>query len=294
MKTKTFIIMALGALALGCATSCMDGDHDTPELTDGQESYGNQNIQPTNVVTIADLRNQYKDVITGSDRDTLAMIAKTTQIEVVVTGNDIGGNFYNQISVADATGGILIDIYQGGLYGFLPIGQKLLIELKGLYIGGYGKQAQIGTPYTNPNNGTTRPSRMSRYEWMQHYKIIDNGALETVTPKEVTDVNALDWDDDNCRLVTLKGVELGGASIGYTYAPSDGTATVQGGCVNRRFAGISPSLIVLRTSTFADFANEPMLSGKVDVTGIATRYRDVWQIMMRDINDVQPATGTLQ
>ena len=56
------------------------------------------------------------------------------------------GNIYNELAIQDKTGAIIISIGQSGLYGFLPIGTEILIDLKDLYIGNYGKQAQIGVP----------------------------------------------------------------------------------------------------------------------------------------------------
>ena len=47
---------------------------------------------------------------------------------------------------------------------------------------------------------------------------------------------------------------------------------------------------MLRTSTYADFANNVMPTGKIDVTGVFTRYRNTWQILLRTLSDVQPAT----
>ena len=53
--------------------------------------------------------------------------------------------------------------------------------------------------------------------------------------------------------------------------------------VNRMIAGTTA--IVVRTSTYADFAGTVMPEGKVDITGIFTRYRDTWQILMRQDGD---------
>jgi hypothetical protein len=76
-------------------------------------------------------------------------ITDDIQLKVVVTANDIQGNMYNEICVQDATGGIFIGISQGGIFGYLPEGTEILIDLKGLCIGNYRRSATIGTPYTN-------------------------------------------------------------------------------------------------------------------------------------------------
>ena len=97
------------------------------------------------------------------------------QIKGVVTANDIEGNIYNQIAVDDGTGAIVINIAQGGLFGQVPIGQEILVDLTGLYIGTYRSQAQIGVPYTATSKSgvkSTYPSRMPRTMWNDHYKAL--------------------------------------------------------------------------------------------------------------------------
>ena len=91
------------------------------------------------------------------------------------------------------------------------------------------------------------------------------------------------------KLMTLRGVELSAADGKATFAPDDGSVTLTANCANRNFKGISSSALVLRTSTFADFAGNVMPTGKVDVTGIFTRFRNTWQILMRSTADIQPA-----
>jgi hypothetical protein len=49
------------------------------------------------------------------------------------------------------------------------------------------------------------------------------------------------------------------------------------------------SNVVVRTSTYADFANVAMPTGKVDITGIASRFNNTWQILMRTEKDIKSA-----
>jgi hypothetical protein len=57
-------------------------------------------------------------------------------------------------------------------------------------------------------------------------------------------------------------------------------------CVNRSLQGISSNQLVVRTSTYADFAKMPLPQGEVDITGIFTRYNNTWQILIRQVSDV--------
>ena len=283
MKTKKYILFALAVL--GLTTSCMKGDWDAPSPEDGMASYGNQDIKATNLKTIAEVKELYANEI---NNNSLAQITQPMQIQGIVTGNDVGGNIYNSLYIQDNTGAIAISIGQGGLYGAFSVGQTVLIELNGLYIGGYGKQPQLGTTYTNPNKegATPQVGRMTRYAWGEHYKLVPSIDGLIVNPFEVKyNLNSLDIAKDCGKLITLKGVELGEADGKAVFAPSDGSVTLTANCANRTIKGVSN--VVLRTSTYADFAKQPLPTGRVDITGVASRYNDTWQFLMRDYKDIK-------
>ncbi len=131
---------------------------------------GNNKLEATNVITISELKEKYATQI---ERGLYKQVDEDIKILGIVTGNDLGGNLYNQICLQDKTGGILVCIGKSGLYGELPVGQQVLIDCKGLYIGGYGKQAELGGVYTNTNKGSQsigkgRPLRMG--EALQDYR----------------------------------------------------------------------------------------------------------------------------
>ncbi len=284
MKQIKYILFAL-ACTLGLS-SCMDGDWSNPVNEETQNTFGNQYITESNLLTIAQLKSKYSSVIDGGSYE---QVSKPTQIKGIVTGNDVEGNIYNEISLQDETGAILVCIAQGGLFGYLPIGQEILIELEGLYVGGYGKMAEIGTLYTSAT-GSTYVSRMSRATWNNHFRILSSN--NPVTPMEVTNVAKLDLEKDAGKLITLRGVQLQDANGTATFAPKDGSVTLTANCANRAFVGISSSKLVLRTSTYSDFANAIMPTGTIDVTGIFTRYNNTWQILLRKESDIQPSSYT--
>ena len=102
-KLKIFMLALTACLLSGC----MDGNWDDPtELN----SRGNKAIVESNVISIAQLKSQYKNYITTDYRDgkSYTKITSDIQIKGVVTGNDIEGNLYNEISLQDETGAIII------------------------------------------------------------------------------------------------------------------------------------------------------------------------------------------
>lgn len=284
MNILKYTRLALVSIILGTVNvSCMDGNWDDP--TGNTYPYGNNNIQETNVITIAELKDKYSFALT--EQTDTACIREDIQIKARVTGNDIGGNIYNQISVDDGTGGILICIAQGGLWGYLPVGQEILVNLKDLYIGTYGNQPQIGTPYTS-NSGYTSPSRMNRTLWQEHFKLLGTADISKVDTLEfdLSKIKDEEYMKENCgRLMIAKGVKLSQANGKRTFAPE---SDVEAGNAVNRFVNNSTKLVV-RTSTYADFAGTVMPEGKVDLIGIFTRYRDTWQILMRQDGDFKKA-----
>lgn len=254
--------------------SCMDGDWDEPDMTN--PPYGNNSLVESTIVTIGELRNRYKtEISNGAHKE----ITEDVQLKVVVTGNDIGGNLYKQISVQDETGALIIGINANSLYPYLPVGQEILVNLKGLHIGSYGQQAQIGTEY---NGGI---GRIDPNEWQEHVRLLGH---------DLSKVDTLDFDgnlDINIHsgyIVKLSNVTINGADGKAVLAPEEGIGAdgFNSNCANRNIKGTVAKNIVVRTSTYSDFANRIVPEGPVDLYGVATRYRNTWQILMRSESDL--------
>ena len=284
MKTRNIIILALTALfTASCHT------WDAPGEDSGLDSYGNPSLKETNVRTIAEVKEMFKTEISTND---LKKVDQSLQIKAIVVGNDEGSNLYKKLCVQDNTGAFAISIDQSGLFGAFSVGQCVLIELKDLYVGSYEKQPQIGKLYFNENKGVDQVGRLTRYEWQRHYKLLSPVEGLSAKPIVTDNMSKLNLERDCGRLVTLVGIRMKDADGVKVFAPSDGSVTLLGGCANREIAGVSSDLAVIRTSTYAKFANMPMPTEKINITGIASRYRDGWQIEPRKLEDIQTYTGT--
>ena len=290
------------ALVMGLGlTSCMDDDWKAP--SGDTPAYGNNTLQEKNVISIAELKEKYgitKDMINDTVR-----IDDGIQIKGVVTGNDAEGNIYNEIALQDETGGILVCIAQGGLCGQMQVGQEVLIDLGGLYIGAYRSQPQIGVPYTSTSASgakSTYPSRIARAEWQTRFKLIGKPDATKLVAKEF-DYESLKGNETELYkyavcLVKATGVGFAKADGKTTYAPkSEGASTGYG--VMRAFKNMTTGKdyttneFGVRTSCYSDFAAEKLPEGKLTVTGILTcyksqtKYKATAQILMRQQSDVQ-------
>ena len=241
MKTKHIFLAIIAALSL---TACIDGDWDTPDMTN--PPYGNNKIaeDASKQVTIADLKDKYANVI---NKSSFKRIEDEAQLKCTVIGNDIGGNIYKQIIVQDATGALVVGINGTGLFPFLSVGQQILIDLKDLCIGGYGEQPQLGDEYNNSIG------RMSTEKWEQHVRILPSHDISQIDTIDFFKVAQADIDRYCGHLVKLENVTIG--DPGYPIAPEykAGTSLTYNGStkgyVHHTLNGQSMNKLLLRTST---------------------------------------------
>lgn len=295
MKTLSYLLVA--ALCFGM-TACMDKDYDEPDFSKGAP-YGNNNIEATNVVTIRQLKEMYSTVMTTDFRDGDSYTEVTTDLQIrgFVTANDVSGNIYNEVAIQDETGAILIEIQQGGLYGYLPVGAEIIVELNGLCVGNYRMQPQIGMPskVSQGNNaGKDQLGKISRKQWQEHFRITGNSQIIEpevfASGKTKTTWKAL---EDGGKLGVVENVTFSKGSYynGTTTVslPFDEAAQFANPELNNSISWYfveQPTTVMLYNSNYSDFASALLPHRTVSVTGIMKRYNDSWEIVMRDINDI--------
>lgn len=288
MKKIKFIALAFLALTLG---SCMGDGYADPDLTEKVPAspWGNNSLREKNVISIADLKTQFATII-NSDNG-YKQIEKDMMVKAVVTGNDVSGNIYNQVSVQDASGAIIIAINGSGLSGYLPVGQEILVNLKGLYIGSYKKLPQIGGVNTKLSDGSLGMGKIERAIWNEHFKILNPGEADasTVVPEEfdLTKLTDAAYMEANVgKLMTLKKVKFASANGTNVWAPDDTNTSLE--LIDAETGKkISSSNLVVRNSGYSKFANEVVPQGVFDITGIFTRYNNTWQIVLRSTDDLK-------
>lgn len=307
MKTMKYLKLALLALvAVFTTTSCMDDDWKDPNSE--TSPYGNNSIQKTNVVPIAELKKTYEK--NDGSVNYAVRIADGTQIKGIVTGNDVEGNIYSQISIQDDSDkpGIIISVAQGGLSGQLQIGQEVLINVGGLYYGTYRSQPQLGVAYHDTSKDQNYPSRISRADWQNRFKVIGKPDASKIKVQVFStnpdtskgELNVADLLDADVAykyagcLVTLKGVEFAMGDGKTTLAPEDEGKTLGYG-VTRYFNGYDKTnkQIGIRTSCYAEFAANLVPQGVVDVTGVlscyksSAKYNHTVQLALRRFSDIK-------
>jgi len=299
MKNIKFMIAALCVVMFA---ACQDkGEWDAPSDSAAPQ-YGNNNITETNVLSIKDLMAKYAAEIKN---DRIIEITEDIQIKGRVAANDVGGNFYKKITIQDEPANaadmraMTISIDESGLWGYLPIGQQIVVSLKGLCIGGYGEQAQLGTPYTNAK-GVVSVGRMSKHVWQQHFKIV--GDVKELAPVEFTSSFMNEKDNFSVGGKNYSLVKNAGKLVVFknvTFKNADGKATLKSG-TEAPLSGYFiqevdqfPGVQFFTSGDYAKFSSTVLpydeATGKAipcTIIGVAGYYNGTWQISIRRTSDI--------
>lgn len=260
-KLRNIALPLLASLAL---FAC-EKDYDAPLLTEPEYTGPEANI------TIKDLRAQ-----TAAATDKAPVVITQDQVlKAVVTANDESGNIFKKIYLEDATGAIEMEVDQGSVYNYYPVGQTVYIDLNGLSISVYGDEQQLGHP----------EGYLFRTPWVEFEKhVIRDGwpNPENAKPLELDDISVINADPEayKFKLVTLKGVTFqnGGTAI---FAPEDSKGQEEA------ITDAHGNTLVVRTSGYANFAANKLPKGKGNLTGILGRFRGSWQFTIRTAEDIK-------
>ena len=218
---------------------------------------------PTENITIAEFRKQY------ATRPTRSEIVEDYILKAVIIGNDISGNIYKQIYVADSTGGINIGIDQNSIYASNRVGQEVFVKLKGLASVIYGGELQIGYRGTYAN----------RIPWdIYQEHLFFNGLPEAISVRARVVTIPQITDDMVNTLIELRNVSFVNPGANFT---SNNVST------DEMITDADNNIIAVRTSSFCDFANDRLPAGQMTLVGILGRYGGEWQFTLRDYNDIQ-------
>ncbi len=194
-------------------------------------------------------------------------------IEGVVTADDQSGNFYKEINIQDATGGLGVKINVTNIYQSYPVGTKIAINCKGLTLGTDGDTKLGGNTYQS--NGKDLLGGLDAAQMASNIVINGTG---TPTPKPVT-INSL-GEADFSNFVILNDVQFVSGDVGQPYADAAGKMTL-----NRIVEDCDGNTITVRTSGYADFASSLAPGGKGTLVGIYENFGNTKQLFIRSAAD---------
>ena len=297
--------------------ACMD-DHDEPDVEQfsltNSESIGEVNT------TIYELKKRFTGVLTNNN--TFERVDEDIIIEGIVCANDAGGNLYQTLIIRsidntkDASSDahdqcISIGIKNTFISPYFPLGQRIKINLNGLYIGNYSRVPKIGQPYYT-SAGNLRLGPMLLELCRTNVELVgkpDTNAPELV-PIDFTTAQGTSWLEEKNNqtpyhtpmLATVRGTinEVQGAQsklaatgalsgekepLPKIFAPNELYDAGYG--VDRTLKlERSSRTVSIRTSTQNDCSFLRLPSDVRSYTGQLTYY-DSWQLTFRSVEDVE-------
>ena len=203
--------------------------------------------------------------------------------DVVISGyvisNDKYGNFYKELVIEDSTAGISIMLDASYLYTTYPVGQKVIVYCKGLYLGRTSGVIKLGSTYQDA--GVTRFGRI------QGQSVIDAHIIKTCEnkPQEPIELKISQINDSYLyRLIKLDPVQFASDELGTTWAnpfvdpPQSANHTL-----------IDPdgNFIIVRTSGYASFAGQELPQGSGPIVAVLAKYNSDYQLYVNNADDAQ-------
>lgn len=327
MKKYLLSLFIYGIAAIGF-TACMD-DHD--EVNTYDLDVFSTNVGTVNT-TIADVKARFCASKAGADftRGSSNWSTKITEdlvFDGIVVANDVSGNLYQNVMLRTPQGEgedqcIILRVKNTCLYPYFPLGQRVRVNLKDLYVGVYSLTPEIGQPYyssygnlnlgpmlfsllkTNvqlvgkPNaNAPELIAKVLDDAWLKAsgnrtYKNSPLLASVTGTIDEMSEANRgtalqnleVDKEDDVYGKYEPL-VNVGGRFFKY-FAPD--VLHDDGFGVDRTIVTNGGQKVTLRTSVENEIAYQLLPDDSRTYTGMLTYYGNDWQVQLRDLNDIYP------
>jgi hypothetical protein len=253
---KCFLVFSL----IGLLASCVPNDAELPPVT-GEDP----NIKIT--ATIAQVKAMY------TPGGPSIQLSDTLVVSGLVVADDQSGNFYKSIVIQDASAGILIRMGASNLYQTYPVGRRVCVKLGGLWIGEYNGLIQLGGAQTVGTINQVDYINSALFD-----KVILKGTFNNpVVPVDV-DIASLNSSHQN-MLIRLTNVQFISTDTGMAYAP--GVAT------NRTLEDCSGAPILVRTSSFANFAYNLTPGGNGEFVCIYSEFSTTPQLIIRQESDLK-------
>ncbi len=210
--------------------------------------------------------------------DQTLQIQNDLVIEGYVISSDEAGNFFSTLYFQDRlvnpTEGFQIEIDLRDSHLFYPVGSKIYIKLKGLYLGRSKGVFKLGATFTSFGNVSV--GRLPASVVDQHIFV----SCESDIVLQPTEISILDLREDLTNtLVQFNSLEIPEREQGELFAMENEET-------ERMLTDCNDNEIILLNSGFSDFQNELLPEGNGTITGVLLRENDNYLIAVRNLEDI--------
>ena len=284
--------MGLALIAAGLS-SCQTS-YDAPELQDPVAK-----MVPN--TTLAEIKEMIAADYDGENDVVIPVGTKENGDHYIVHGrvisSDASGNIYQNLVIQDETAALTLSIREGSMWTSYRVGQEVVLDATGLYMGTYSGLYQLG--WLDEYNGGPSMTFMSWFMFKNHseknglpnqdFSYISlgdewpsaNPYCIVSTISELNSVSATSVQGRNLmsQLVEIQNVHFveGGKTTFADYQESNEQRALQDAQGNS---------IVINDSGYATFYNDTLPEGTGTIRGILGFYQDKWQLTIRGLEDV--------
>lgn len=222
-------------------------------------------------ISIEELKEYYQDETLQIQEDWI--------LEGYVISSDAQNNFFSvlyfQNSTNNPTDGLQIEIEMRDSHLFFEVGNKILIKLKGLYLGRTRNQFKIGGVFTSFGNVSV--GRLPYNQIFEHV-FVACGEGAVLQPDVLT---IPDLQDNNAgTLVQFQNLEFSAAELGNLFAEKEAET-------ERLLVDCEDNELILLNSGFADFQSILLPEGRGNITGVLVKDGNDFKLVIRDFTDIE-------
>lgn len=281
---KNLSLGLLAASALAGFTACQD-DIDAPKQI---EEVPVAALKPNS--TILEVKEKFwKDVTPYCDQIGTKENGEHYIIRGRVISNDYAGNIFKSLYVQDETAAMPLSINSYNLYLGYRVGQEVVIDLTGLYIGRYYGLEELGYPQWSDRDNSYQPVFMQPGFLEGH--IERNGLpqpekIDTLLIPSIAALNSNATTPEYLQKMQGQLVRINNVK----FIPQDGLHVlgIYHKNVNQSIQDVNGANLTIRTSGYSNFWNTPLPEENGDVVGILGYYYDSkdpeksWQLTLID------------
>lgn len=299
MKKNIYFAIMLGAsmVSMSGLTSCQ-ADMDDPGTIVPEAT-----IKPN--ITLLELKNAYENkysqpvYMPGTwilDDDGNIIGGDPVVVHGRVVSSDASGNIYKSLVIQDETAALAFSINQGSLYNEYRLGQEMVVDMTGLYMGYYSGLQQVGYP-DGDYNGTPQVGFMAYDYWLKNAQRngLPDPSFEIVPmggdyPTDIYYMIAFNSFDEltNGTLPELQSQLVEFRNVHFQFDSDDEELpySIYQENANRTLVDANGATLTVRNSGYSNFYNQLIPHGVGKVRGILSYYGDSWQLTLRDLRDV--------
>ena len=222
------------------------------------------------IIDISELKNFYKGETVQIQDDLV--------IKGYVISSDKEGNFFNTIYFQDESSnpsdGMQIELELRDSHLFFNVGQQIIIRLKGMYLGESNGVYKVGGVFTSFGNRSV--GRLPKNVVFDHV-LLSCKANDGIVPLR-TSISELNQTMIG-TLVEIGDIEFKEDELGKTFAKEE-EETI------RTLIDCNDNELSIVNSGYADFQAELLPEKMGTATGILTYNDNEYQLIIRDVNDL--------